>query len=153
MAILQRCIHWCLFVCSSFAAVIAMAVLVFPDVAASSCGNKFYQSVRSPNDALQAVIFERQCGNSTEFSTHMVILPVGAALRDDMAGDVLISSRLPHENQLAMSWLGSNTLVVKLAPETKLRHSQRSWANFTTAIDIQFRPSTPSVEMTAALAN
>ena len=52
------------------------------------CGNKVLTDVASPDVHNHAVVFERDCGATTGFSTQVSILPAGRAISD--GGNVLI---------------------------------------------------------------
>jgi hypothetical protein len=47
------------------------------------CGNQVVQVIPSPDGKLKAVVFERDCGATTEFSTQVSILPAGDKLLND----------------------------------------------------------------------
>jgi hypothetical protein len=46
------------------------------------CGNEVISRVVSPGGAYQAVIFERDCGATTDFSTQVSVLPADAPFRE-----------------------------------------------------------------------
>ena len=39
------------------------------------CGNEILKEIRSPTGKLKAVVFQRDCGATTGFSTHVSVLP------------------------------------------------------------------------------
>lgn len=63
----------------------------FPDM----CGNQVLAEYPSPSGKLKAVVFERDCGATTGFSTHVSILPVGNALENEGAN--LFSADTDHD--------------------------------------------------------
>jgi len=44
------------------------------------CNNRMVREIPSPNGSKRAVLFERDCGATTDFSTQVSILPVGKKL-------------------------------------------------------------------------
>ncbi|WPP49079.1 hypothetical protein [Catalinimonas niigatensis] len=63
------------------------------------CGNEIIQEIPSPNRKLKAVIFTRNCGATTGYSTHISLLPVTQKLLNT-GGNILITSG----NGNAPSW-------------------------------------------------
>src|SRR2546425_106213 len=53
------------------------------------CGNRVLSLVPSPDDHLQAVVFERDCGATSDFSTQVALLRRGAPLPNE-GGNVLV---------------------------------------------------------------
>ena len=82
------------------------------------CGNKVLQRVKSPDGQYKAVIFSRDCGATTGYSTHVSILSGGAPLSND-AGNVFVSDdsdgsdrKGAKELQVWVKWLGFNRLRI-----------------------------------------
>ena len=46
------------------------------------CGNEIFQEVYSPDNEYKAVVFQRDCGATTSFSTQISILKASAKLPD-----------------------------------------------------------------------
>src|ERR1041385_6220803 len=71
----MRCRMWlglgCLGLAAAVIALVERALTVFD---AGSCANQALRSVPSPDGALRAVVFERECGATTDFSTRVTVL-------------------------------------------------------------------------------
>ncbi len=59
----------------------------FPDM----CGNEVKQTVASPSGKLAAVVFSRDCGATTGFSTQVSIIPLGRSLPNE-AGNTFVTA-------------------------------------------------------------
>ena len=71
------------------AAVLAAGAFIVGRAPSSMCGNRVLSRVPSPDDQLQAVVFERDCGATTDFSTQVALLRRGAPLPNE-GGNVLV---------------------------------------------------------------
>jgi hypothetical protein len=58
---------------------IAGAIAVY-QLAASSCGNSVLAEAMSPDGKMKAVVFERDCGATTDFSTQVSVIRATSAL-------------------------------------------------------------------------
>jgi hypothetical protein len=77
------------------AVVAGVTVVVAPGfildaVFGSPCGNQPLAEVRSPGGARKAVVFQRDCGATTGFTTQVSVLPPGGDLPDD-GGNVFVA--------------------------------------------------------------
>ena len=54
------------------------------------CDNRIVREMLSPNDSKRVVLFERDCGATTDFSTQISILPVGQQLGTS-AGNIFVA--------------------------------------------------------------
>jgi hypothetical protein len=85
----------------------------------SSCRNEVLSEVRSPNGKLKAVVFSRDCGATTAFSTQVSILPASESAGTD-GGTVFVSdtdhgaaaSGPGGGPAVKVDWSSSDTLVV-----------------------------------------
>jgi hypothetical protein len=84
------------------------------------CGNDLVARVTSPDQALDAVLFQRDCGATTDFSTQVVVLSAGQQLPDDPASafvadcDHGAAPRAPWGGPpAAIEWRGTRELVVR----------------------------------------
>jgi hypothetical protein len=84
----------------------------------SLCGNRIAQEVASPGGTFRAVVFERDCGATTGFSTQISILPATGRLKNE-TGNVFVAEGkkgVPLDSRGAMhitaEWRGDNALIV-----------------------------------------
>ena len=72
------------------------------------CANTITQRAPSPDGRYDAVVFTRDCGATTDYSTQVALVRRGADL-PDRPGNVFISV---HPTGARVEWLGSDTLLV-----------------------------------------
>jgi hypothetical protein len=86
----------------------------------SMCGVTVVRRTPSPNGRLEAVLFERNCGATTDFGTNLSVLKRGSQIPND-PGNLLVADsdhgRAPlepgHVIRLSVDWLGSDSLIVR----------------------------------------
>jgi hypothetical protein len=72
------------------------------------CDNVVSQVVRSPSGSHDAVVFSRECGATTGFTTQISVIRGGSRLPDD-GGNTLI---LGDQIEVGLSWPSEGELVV-----------------------------------------
>src|SRR5258708_5279519 len=100
------------------------------DVSFDMCGNTVVQTVPSPDGQLKVIIFERDCGATTGFSTQVSILRSSDKLPNE-AGNLLI---IDHSHSAtpgglgggpgaAVVWSGRRQLLIKYDPWARVFRS------------------------------
>ena len=84
---------------------------LFMGATENMCGNEIFKEVSSPDFEFKAVIFQRDCGATTGFSTQVSVMPIAEALPNE-GGNVLIIDGHPSDTQLEISWLSNNELNI-----------------------------------------
>lgn len=97
---------------------------------ADLCGNTVLATVPSPDGTLQAIVFERDCGATTGFSTQVSIVKEGARLSngpgnafvadDDHGAASAARGRGPD---VTAEWRGTDTLVVQYDGRARVFHA------------------------------
>jgi hypothetical protein len=77
----------------------------------SLCGNTVISEHRSADGTWKVVVFERDCGATTHFSTQASLLRAHASLPDD-SGNLIIVDDAP----LQVTWTGPRSVVVRSLP-------------------------------------
>jgi hypothetical protein len=72
------------------------------------CGNTASPAVRSPDGAMQALVFERDCGATTATSTQVSVIPREAELSNE-AGNAFV---IAHEPPIKPVWKAPRTLEI-----------------------------------------
>lgn len=105
--------------------VIAAAILVFLHYSLKDmCGNEIHQQVESPDKKYKAVIFQRDCGATTGFSTQVSIIENNKDL-PDKSGNIFIANGSPDQNQIKIAWLNDNKIeIIENIPETFLKENK-----------------------------
>src|SRR5438093_11136049 len=77
------------FAALGLAAVLGVAYCGLASFGSGMCGNKQIAGSDSPDRRAKVVVFERDCGATTDFSTQVVILPPGEEL-GNRSGNVFV---------------------------------------------------------------
>ena len=98
---------------------------------AGDCGNEVLKEVASPSGKMKAVIFQRDCGATTGFSTQVSVISKDEKLPDEggnaFAADTdhgEASSGQSGGPEVEVSWLSESELLVK--HDTRARALQHS---------------------------
>jgi hypothetical protein len=78
----------------------------------SSCGNQPIRTERSPDGALRAVLFERDCGATTGTSTQVSILAKDEILLNESGNTFIIR----HEPAVGLTWIRARELEISYKP-------------------------------------
>lgn len=75
------------------------------------CGNEIFQEVYSPGHQYNAVVYQRDCGAKTGFSTQVAIIDAKDSL-EDAGGPAYVARNHPNETQLQLTWLSEQSLQI-----------------------------------------
>ena len=78
------------------------------------CKNKVITSVISSNKKIKIVIFQRDCGATTGFTTQISIINSNEIVDNTMKGNIFISDGKPQDIIKSIKWIEANKVVVKL---------------------------------------
>jgi hypothetical protein len=76
-----------------------------------ACGNEVVERLPSPDGMREAVVFTRNCGATTDYSTQVSILPAGGVL-PDRPGNTYVTA---HPTRVEVTWEGSHVAVIRRA--------------------------------------
>lgn len=62
---------------------LTIGIVLFIRSLPDPCSNEVITEIISPNGKMKAVIFQRDCGATTDFSTHVIIIPIGSTLEKE----------------------------------------------------------------------
>ena len=88
------------------------------------CGDEVTQRAVSPDGRWLAAAFVRNCGATTDFVTHVVIVEAGDPIDDD--GDVFVAeagaaASAPQGGpEVRLRWLGPDRLLVSYGPGARI---------------------------------
>ena len=82
----------------------------------SLCGNEIGYEEKSPNGQLKAVAFERDCGATTSFSTHISILPTNQKLPNE-GGNVWVAK---GDLKVRLRWEANDRIVVTYPTDARI---------------------------------
>jgi hypothetical protein len=118
-----------------FAATVAVS-LFFELDRMVGCGDRELNRQPSPDAQHVVIVFERDCGATTDFSTQVSVLPVGTQL-SNKAGNVLMIDRNGEAAprgpgggpEVQFKWLGSDSLVVSYDRHARVFYQSRAVGN------------------------
>ena len=90
------------------AVVAVLAFFIFLNAMTPSCGAEPISATLSPDARQQVVVFEYDCGATTDYSTHVSVLPAGVRL-SNQPGNVI---RLDTDGNVAPRGPGGGPLVI-----------------------------------------
>jgi hypothetical protein len=129
-----------------------LALIVTFSTGCGLCRNEEQNRAKSPDGAAEAVLFQRDCGATTDFSTQISVLPSGSSL-GDRSGNVFVAganndgaARASWGGPpAAVRWAGPRRLTVTYHPTASLYLEEKSisvpthWFRSDT-ITIDFQP-------------
>ena len=75
------------------------------------CGNEVFQEALAPSGNLKAVIFQRDCGSTTGFSTQISLVSTSDELPNE-SGNVFIVEGHPKDRNIEITWLNPTELLI-----------------------------------------
>ncbi|MER2526460.1 MAG: hypothetical protein ABTR07_00880 [Candidatus Competibacter denitrificans] len=76
------------------------------------CGNEIFQEIAAPKGRFKAVLFQRDCGATTGFSTQVSLIPVDAPLPNE-SGNVFVTNGHPQDTQINLQWRTPENLLIR----------------------------------------
>ncbi|HYX72046.1 MAG TPA: hypothetical protein VE732_04690 [Nitrososphaera sp.] len=100
------------------------------------CENELLNEVQSPNGKLKVIIFQRDCGATTGFSTQVSILPNGDKLPNE-GGNIFVADtdhgKAPSGEgggpKVEVRWINENELLIRHDSRARVFHSEQSLNN------------------------
>ena len=92
--------------------IIGLGLFALDKLFSGMCGNETFHETLSPDGRFKAIIFQRDCGAATGFSTQISLLPSDAALPNE-CGNIFAADRHPEDKNIEIAWLSSTELLVR----------------------------------------
>ena len=90
---------------------VILIVITFLLQGCLACENDIFQTIHSPDQKFSAVIFNRDCGATTGFSTQVSIVDFGESL-PKVNGNTLVIDNHPSKTKVKVEWVSNNELVI-----------------------------------------
>jgi hypothetical protein len=97
------------------------------------CGNEIYKEYLSPNGELKAVIFQRDCGATTGFSTQISIIKADSNLKNE-SGNIYIVNGHPSRVAPQLSWSSSDELIIFKLIDGSEHKAEKQWSSSNTGV-------------------
>ena len=107
-------------------AVPLLAIAAFLYGTSDMCGNNPHKEYFSPNNEYKAVVFQRDCGATTGFSTQISIIEAGDSLSNE-SGNIYIITGHPEKVAPNLIWHSDNELQIRRPLSGKEFHAVREW--------------------------
>ena len=104
------------------------------------CGNELFQEVYSPDHAYKAVVFQRDCGATTGFSTQVSILNAASPLPDE-AGNVFVMDVHPDWTAVHIAWETERLVAISYADNYRILEKNETIRILFTQIEVAYRPT------------
>ena len=114
----------------------AIAIVLSQISACTLCRNEISEEIPSPDGGFKAVVFQRDCGAATGFSTHISILTAtdspgngsgNVFVADDNHGAVRAG---PHGLlEVSVRWISSNRVIVEYPKGSRVFKHEARWKN------------------------
>ena len=101
------------------------------------CGNQVHNEYFSPDGSLKVIVFERDCGATTGFSTQISVTKSDDLLPNE-SGNVFIIAGHPLTAAPEVSWKNNSTLVILHRLNDLVFKAERSWGWFN-AVTIEYQ--------------
>jgi hypothetical protein len=107
--------------------IVALSVLapILSGCTGDLCGNTVERTVPSPAGQTKAVVFIRDCGATTGFSTQVSVLPSGEELPNDRGNVLVLDGTVP----IVLSWLSESSLAIGGIGNAKVFRQEAAVAN------------------------
>jgi len=119
--------NWKNITISALAVIISAAAIGFYELSdGDMCGNEIFEELLSPDSNHKAVVFQRDCGATTGFSTQVSIINAKNEL-ENTGGNIYISDGHPKELALKIYWLSGTELVIKKSLNGSEYKAKNNW--------------------------
>ena len=102
---------WVLVSIASLLAIAFLALYLLFSSFDDMCGNEAFQEIYSPGHKYKAVVFQRDCGATTGFTTQVSVLSANEELENE-GGNAYIAKNHPNETKLKVIWLAEESLEI-----------------------------------------
>lgn len=94
------------------------------------CGNEIFQEALAPDGRFKAVLFQRDCGATTNFSTQISLISPNEELPNE-GGNIFIVNGRPEDTNIEISWLGPENLLIRHAAELADNNKEKFYKGIT----------------------
>jgi len=114
-----------------YTAIVILVVLVVAFVflmknSSNICSNGIHKEIYSPDRSLKAVIFTRNCGATTNYSTQVSIIEKEETLKNE-SGNVYIVDGQALKSSPKISWVDKSHLNIKPRPYKRELKAEKEW--------------------------
>jgi hypothetical protein len=115
--------------------------VIWNEAASGMCGNEVFQEVYSQDKQYKVVVFERDCGATTAFSTQISILKAKQELSNN-PGNIFVIEGYPNDTQIQVEWKDNQTIEIAFTEGYEAPYLQETFKDSSREFEIRYRPST-----------
>lgn len=119
--------------------IVAGCGLLLSTVFGGMCGNEIFQEAYSPDGEYKAVVFQRDCGATTGFSTQISILKASADL-PDKGGNVFIIDGHPDWTGVTVDWETNRLISISYSDGYSVSEMEDTIRILFSTIEINYNP-------------
>lgn len=88
------------------------------------CSNEIVKELISPDNKTKVILFQRDCGATTDFSTQISIISAHEDLPND-GGNIFVTEGHPNENDIEITWLSPTKLAIRnILPKNEIHKKE-----------------------------
>ena len=107
-------------------------------VSSGMCGNEIYQEIYSPDDEYKVVVFQRDCGATTGFSTQLSILNASDKL-PNKSGNVFVIDGHPDWTNVQVKWDTDRAILITYSERFEVFLQKNKFRRFFETIKIEYQ--------------
>ncbi|QBG37146.1 DUF5412 family protein [Litorilituus sediminis] len=109
--------------------ILAVLAFLFFLLSANVCENQVFAEQLSPNKTYKAVLFQRDCGATTGFSSQVSLLNADSTLANE-SGNIMVVDGHPDNNAITLTWSSNDELVISQARFSRQYKAEQTWGSF-----------------------
>ena len=109
--ILKKIIKYTFVVLGTLCLLVGIAFFCLNRLFSGMCGNDVYSSYTSPDGKYDLIVFQRDCGATTGFSTQISLIKHGKKL-PNKSGNVFIADGVPDSQFIDVTWQGNDEVII-----------------------------------------
>jgi Family of unknown function (DUF5412) len=115
--------------------------VIWNEGANGMCGNEVFQEVYSQDKQYKVIVFERDCGATTAFSTQISILEATQELSNN-PGNIFILEGHPNDTQILVEWKDNQTIEITYTEGYEAPYLLEAFKDSSRDFEIRYRPIT-----------
>lgn len=109
----------------------------------SMCATQLYDTIPSPNGELKAVLYQRDCGATTPFTTNISIMEANDSLKNE-PGNIYRRRGDPKNFAPLLQWQSDDELLIIEESPDEFYENAQSWESSRSKVTISYsEPSRP----------
>ena len=115
---MKKALKILLIVVACFIGLFGLIIFTLDMMFSDLCGNEIFKEALAPGGRFKAVIFQRDCGATTGFSTQISLLASDKDLPNE-GGNIFIAKGHPDDRNIEIVWLSPRELMLRNTDDTE----------------------------------